>query len=325
MEAFPHFPFPTVRVMTPHLPVTAPPRTTPPYFDHAAMMRLRGPIKDWGWRWMVILAIVAAAFVGFMRMRIGFDVVQLLASVKLVGCYVAASLLFGALALRGGRRAYVFSVCADFFASLSQYTVLFSAGVALSYVGASTNFPLQDAIMARADALLGFDWHAMSDWIARKPMLRELLWAAYLSIPIQLLALFLVHALRGPGVHSGELLWCSITCLLLVVAIAIPLPALGHPGLIGQYHIDMLLAARAGTVDGLSGIVTFPSLHAASGVVLIHCARVLPPLLLISVPLNVMLILGTPLCGGHYLVDVIAGVGIGVGAIALVSAARRGR
>jgi membrane-associated phospholipid phosphatase len=66
----------------------------------------------------------------------------------------------------------------------------------------------------------------------------------------------------------------------------------------------------------LGGIITFPSFHAVAAVLALWalwCVWWLRPLALIA---NVSMLLATPLVGGHYFVDVIAGVGLSVLAIA---------
>jgi len=63
-------------------------------------------------------------------------------------------------------------------------------------------------------------------------------------------------------------------------------------------------------VQGLAAFITFPSFHAAAAVLALWALWSvwwLRPLALIA---NVSMLLATPLVGGHYFVDVIAGVGL---------------
>jgi membrane-associated phospholipid phosphatase len=79
-------------------------------------------------------------------------------------------------------------------------------------------------------------------------------------------------------------------------------------------------ALRALDSGTLGGIITFPSFHAAAAVLYLWAfwsVWWMRPIALIT---NVGMLLATPIGGGHYFVDVLAGVGVAVLAIA---AARR--
>lgn len=72
-------------------------------------------------------------------------------------------------------------------------------------------------------------------------------------------------------------------------------------------HLDLL---------GLAGIVTFPSFHAASAVLYswaLWGARWIRPIVVVA---NGALLLATPIVGGHYFIDIFAGIAIAVVAIA---------
>ncbi len=70
--------------------------------------------------------------------------------------------------------------------------------------------------------------------------------------------------------------------------------------------------------DRFQGVVTFPSFHTASAVFLIYVARRSPWTLCVSAPLNLTMIVATPLGGGHYLVDLLAGAAVAAACIFLV-------
>jgi len=73
----------------------------------------------------------------------------------------------------------------------------------------------------------------------------------------------------------------------------------------------------------LSGIVQFPSFHAAAAVILTYSARGVKWLLAVLAPVNALVILATLPCGGHYLVDTIAGLAVAVISILIVRKTRR--
>jgi len=132
----------------------------------------------------------------------------------------------------------------------------------------------------------------------------------------------------------------TIACTLTVFATAIIsalVPAIGtyqQYGLAAEtasfkatgylIQLDRLPVARDGTLRVLNlsqigGIVTFPSFHAAVAMITmwgLWCLWWMRPLALIT--MGGMLI-ATPLLGGHYFVDVMAGVVVAAVAIAVVT------
>jgi membrane-associated phospholipid phosphatase len=58
-----------------------------------------------------------------------------------------------------------------------------------------------------------------------------------------------------------------------------------------------------------TGIISFPSLHASAALLAIYLVRGLKLIYPVTV-LNLLMLAGTPVFGGHFFVDVLAGVGI---------------
>jgi PAP2 superfamily protein len=271
-------------------------------------------------RWALICAVALVSSLGMSRLQVGVDLHILIVP----SLFTLAIILLGLMLkwLDRSRGSFVLTGGADFFGAAGQFFAFLTVAGGLQYVAAATALPLVDDALLRADLALGFDWSAFDTFLSHHSVLSAALAFAYTSIPLQLLALFCVHAMR-PGSHAnGEFIWLFVIALLIVTVVAIPFPALGHPGMIGQAHIDALIQARAGVVDRLDGIITFPSFHTALGVLFIYSARQVKPLLAIFVPLNVLLIAATPPCGGHYLVDTIAGLFVALLTISIVSQVR---
>lgn len=95
------------------------------------------------------------------------------------------------------------------------------------------------------------------------------------------------------------------------------------PNIEPQGYYDTLRDAplvRAGTLHGLNlsrlvGILTFPSFHAASAALYIWAFSPLRWLRLLLVPCNILMIAASPVGGGHYFVDVFAGIAVSAAAI----------
>jgi len=73
------------------------------------------------------------------------------------------------------------------------------------------------------------------------------------------------------------------------------------------------------------GIVTFPSYHATLPIILAWAQRDVARLRIIAPVWAVVTILATPVFGGHYGVDVLAGIGLAVGGIAVAPTLTRKR
>lgn len=186
-------------------------------------------------------------------------------------------------------------------------------------------FPLRDAVLARADQGLGFDWVASLVWQNQHPLLAELLNSAYSSPVFQFVALLAAQFVFTSVRRFQLLILSSQMAALATSLLAGLLPALGaysffkvtpgvHQGIalatMNQHVADILSLRGADPVlpfEAIQGIVTFPSYHAALGVLLIWAAWPHPVLRWISIVLNLALITATPLSGAHYIVDVIAG------------------
>jgi membrane-associated phospholipid phosphatase len=284
--------------------------------------------RDWLYRWLVIAAAAGVAAIGASLMRFSLDAHRLRPILLVVFIFCAAGLVFAVLALRIRSLRFVMSACADFFLSVAQLAAFGGAGLILTYIAASANFPLMDEVFARLDMAMGFHWNAVSDWVQQHPAIQTVLWTAYGSSGVQLLGLLLVQCMRAPGVGTGELVWNFMVSLLIVTAISVFLPAAAFPGMIGQRHIDLFLAVRNGGVTVLddktiTALITFPSFHAALGVICIYSARTMKWLLAVLAPLNLLVIIATVPCGGHYLIDTIAGLAVAAISILVVRKIRR--
>ena len=283
---------------------------------------------DWLYRWLAIVATAIIAGIGLFMIRMSIDDKLLYQVLEVVFIPCAIGLIFAVLASRIRSLTFVLSACADFFCSVSQWLAVAAIGLVLTYVAASANLPLVDDVFARLDATMGFRWADTYAWVERHSVLQTSLRTAYWSGGMQLLGLFFIHCMRAPGIGSGELMWNFMVSLLITIAISVILPAAAMPGTIGQHHIDVFLAVRSGGITVLdaptiAGLVTFPSWHAAMGVIFIYSARNMKWLLAVLVPLNVLLIAATPPVGGHYLVDTIAGLAVAAVSILLVRRLRR--
>jgi len=213
-------------------------------------------------------------------------------------------------------------------AGASHYVALWVglsiAGCILTYLMATLRLPLRDADLARIDAALGFDWFAWSRFVGAHPLLRLPLAIAYASFLPQIIGSVMWFSHIGRDDRNRELLWAGMLSLLITAVVSGLLPALGpfFPGHAPDWSLA-LLAIRDGTASkfalgDLKGIITMPSFHTVMAILLIYSHR--PPVRSFSLIaiLNVMMLLGTPAAGHHYLIDMIAGAAVAALSIAIV-------
>jgi PAP2 superfamily protein len=247
---------------------------------------------------------------------------------------------FGAAALlAGGAYVYAFArrhepVVPFALGSIAQLVLITALILPLTYIAAAANLPMQDANLAFLDRMLGLDWQAYFNFIYDRPALipYEYLGYAMIDWPMFGIPVALAAARRYRRLQQFTLA-CALALMVTAVISAL-LPAIGtyyeygiqldlvkfSPGgyLVQLRELPLVRDGSLRVLDimKLGGIVTFPSVHAAAAVLYLWALWSvwwMRPLALIA---NVGMLLTTPMGGGHYFVDVFAGMGVAVLAIA---------
>lgn len=203
-------------------------------------------------------------------------------------------------------------------------------------------WPLADPWLAKADAMIGFDWLAYFNFVHDTPWLFMVFDHAYAQTGILsflvVLSLILLGQFRRIQFHMEAVVWTVVICTLIsaitpayAAAIYYGIDFADYPNFgfaPGIYHIENLLALREASPDyrigeePFKGLITFPSVHTALGVIMagalwrhwlfwpiaLYCAVMIP---------------STPVLGSHYIIDVIAGAGLSV--VVMLVVARRQR
>jgi membrane-associated phospholipid phosphatase len=211
----------------------------------------------------------------------------------------------------------------------AQIVAFAAVGAPLSYIAARMGFPLQDATLAGWDRALGLDWGQWLAFVTAHPWLRLILLYAYSTFLLQTLGVVLILSFSGQIVRLRAFVCTFIATALITIGISMICPAQGawsHYGIdvaaqgylpLSHTSWPVFLGLRDGSVNvltgfGSEGIITFPSLHTALGVVFAIALWKSSILRWIAVTLNVAMIAGTPIEGSHYFADVIAGAVIAV-------------
>ncbi|MBW8828545.1 MAG: phosphatase PAP2 family protein [Burkholderiales bacterium] len=203
-----------------------------------------------------------------------------------------------------------------------------AAGATLSYLVVGTNAALVDATLAAWDRALGFDWLALQAWIANHPNIQTMLSFAYQSGMMQLIFVLLFLGFCARAEQLDQFMRLFIVATLLTIVASGFFPAAGtwqhyalaeKLDLLSLSHFDLLRDGRMRDIplgQHMQGLISMPSLHAATAVLLMHAmrgTRLVPAF----IALNLAMLVSTPIDGGHYLVDVLAGIALAVGLIAL--------
>lgn len=235
--------------------------------------------------------------------------------------------LAGAGRYYGTRRSEPKIACA--FDCVGQSLVFPLATALASYLVVTMGFPMQDSAFHQLDLALGLDWLAWLAWLDRHAWLAPPLTFAYKTYMHQGLVLTLLLCFCGRGIAARIMILAMIISGIVTVALSGLLPAVSifeylkltpadYPNLrpaAGLVHLPDVLALHSGEAfvfdtTRTHGIITFPSYHAALGLIMLLAAWSHPLLRWPFFVLNVGMIVATPIDGGHYFVDVFAGLAI---------------
>lgn len=203
-------------------------------------------------------------------------------------------------------------------------------------------WPLADPWLARADALIGFDWLAYFNFVHDTPWLFTIFDHAYAQTGILsfllMLTLIALGQFKRIQFHMEAVVWTTLISILVsavtpayAAAVFYGIDFANYPNFgfaPGVYHVENLFELRAASPDyrigedPFKGLITFPSVHTALGVIMagavwrhwlfwpmaLYCAVMIP---------------STPVLGSHYIVDVIAGAALSVLVMLLVARRQR--
>jgi membrane-associated phospholipid phosphatase len=210
----------------------------------------------------------------------------------------------------------------------AQLAVFAAVGAPLSYVAASAALPLWDETFWAWDGRLGLDWMALLGAMNNHPALHRIFAAAYQSYPVQSIIVVLALAATGRILRLRVYLLSFMLTALVTIAVSVVMPAQGvwgHMGLSAadyaippvtrELHLSIFHGLRDGTfrdlvAQGAQGIITFPSLHTAIGILFITAMWPVRYLRWAAMLVNITMIAATPVDGGHYFTDVIAGAAV---------------
>ena len=218
----------------------------------------------------------------------------------------------------------------------TSFLVVFSAGFSLfNYFLLTVAGPRIDDVLAAVDRAMGIDWPQMMVFAAAHPTLNIVLHVAYQSVLPQVAVLVVCLGCSGKrdaiapfclalaiGAGVTMLIWTlwpsfgafSVYELKPEVARRLTL------ALDGNYARALvnLLEKGPGRISphDVKGLIGFPSFHLAMAILIVWYSRTLSALRVPAVLLNFLVLIATPIQGGHHVIDLIAGFAVAVLAIA---------
>jgi len=189
----------------------------------------------------------------------------------------------------------------------------------LNYLLLPHTGPRMDALLARADRAMGFDWPEVMGFMARHPALNGAALFVYSSMLPQVA---LITILLGGTAPRRVYEFCLALAVSAIACIAIwslapsfgafsvypPPPATMTLALDSAYARDLVHLLRDGpgliSPHDARGLIGFPSYHAVLALLVAWYAWPLRFLRWPAVALNIAVLAATPVQGGHHLTDV---------------------
>jgi membrane-associated phospholipid phosphatase len=200
----------------------------------------------------------------------------------------------------------------------------------LTYIAASLNYPLQDKNLFAIDHFMGLDWRSYLNTVDRY-RLGDICNFGYRTFAWQPLLIPIVLCLFGKALRAYQFSLAFVLTVMATVVISVFLPASGAYTFLGlspadyphvhpaddfdhMRHLPLLREGKMRVLEigQLTGIVTFPSFHAAGAILYLWALWAIRWMRAIALICNALLLLSTPIDGGHYFIDVVAGVSLAI-------------
>jgi hypothetical protein len=281
--------------------------------------------------WLLLGAMVATLVLGVTTTSFSIGLFGLFVGAGITGAYIGYAYYKRYRAKERDPRV-IFTL-----GSTGQILLIPALMTPVTYFAAAANLPMQDMALHAADRALGLDWMAYYNFIYDH---HALLVAAVWTYSMIGWPVFGVPIVLG---WTGRYRRLQTFTLAFGIALVITTAVFAFVPAMGTYHLFKFLPdpevftpggyidqvrdlplVRDGSLRHLSlielaGIIAFPSFHAAAAVIFLWAlwpVRWIGP---VALTLNLLMLLATPVVGGHYFVDVFAG--IAVAAVSIAAAA----
>ncbi|HEX4301153.1 MAG TPA: phosphatase PAP2 family protein [Rhizomicrobium sp.] len=218
-----------------------------------------------------------------------------------------------------------------------------SAGFSvLNYLLLTVAGPRIDTSLAAIDRAMGVDWPALMAFVAHYPVTNMVLQLVYISVLPQIALLVVALGFKGrpeqiyalclsiaAGAAIAIFVWTLAPSFGAFSVYDLPPAVASHLvlALDGHYAKELihLLATGPGRISPsqAQGLIGFPSYHAVLALLVVWHARKLPVIRWVALSINLVVLIATPIQGGHHVVDVLAGFAVAALAILLADSVLR--
>lgn len=211
----------------------------------------------------------------------------------------------------------------------------------VSITGLRVGFPLADGMLARSDALAGFDVREVVRFTAAEPSISALLHFAYNSSGLLCIAAAGWSLLAKDRARLWQVVATIVIAMQITALVSVLFPARGAILAFGLNSLQEFgLPPGAGTYSArefahfywgsdtlvmlkdMNGIVTFPSFHTVMALVIMQ-GFVATQLKWVAIGWSALTIVSTVPMGGHYVTDLAGGLLVWAAAYALAAWACR--
>jgi membrane-associated phospholipid phosphatase len=266
--------------------------------------------------YVVLIAQISAIIVGFQITDFSLDHQARIGPAACLLIFLGSGMLLRRI---GHRR------IGGWFEAVGIFIICGLIGLFSSVMLAATNLPLTDALLITGDALIGFDWREVFMEANRHQWFVDLSRQVYLSLNWQPFLLITVLFILDIESRCWKFLLAWVISLTITLIVFPFFPALSPPDYYNirsplavpvetaKSWIEILQASRDGSLriigaNNFVGLITFPSFHACAAALLGWGFAGVRWLRVPFVSLNIAMALSAIIIGGHYLVDVLAGV-----------------
>jgi hypothetical protein len=220
----------------------------------------------------------------------------------------------------------------------TAWLLAFSACAAvLSNLVVTWNLPQIDGAIAAFDHAIGFDWSTYYAFLTGQTWIGAAASLLYvLTLPLIAFAVIAL-SLKGRTDRASELVLAVMIGALIAILVSGILPSSGalawfrpdgtglaHKPIVDLDYKQAFFDLRDGRVpvfslDGIKGLIAFPSYHATLSVLVVLAFRGMPKYFWPLFVLNAAILATTPVEGGHHLADTLAGVVLAIVAVAIAA------
>jgi membrane-associated phospholipid phosphatase len=224
----------------------------------------------------------------------------------------------------------------------TAWLLAFTASAALlSNLVITLGLPAIDNQIAAMDKALGFDWTAYYRFFAARPYVGLAASLLYVStLPLIAFAVITL-SLTQRVERAQELVLAAMIGAIIAITISGLLPAAGglghfrpegvvlaHRPIVDLDYKQTFFDLRSGLVTAFSfsdmkGLIAFPSYHATLSVLVVLAFRGIPKFFWPLLVACTLILATTPVEGGHYLTDAIAGTIVAIVSVWIAAAWRR--